>query len=188
MDQATEKMNLKGKPLCLMFQDEARFGRLSDPRACWAPKGYRPTVKSALVRDYKYVFGAVAPKTGHFDYMVAENMKTENMSLFLNQVHKAHRRHFVIMVVDGASTHKSKDLVIPKEMSLILLPPYSPELNPVERVWNILRRDYFANKYFDSLDKAIDEAEYGLTQMKSDKNKLKSLTKWPWISEILNAT
>jgi transposase len=73
-------------------------------------------------------------------------------------------------------------------VAIILLPPYSPELIPIERVWNILRRDYIANKYFDSLDKAIDEAELGMIKIKSDKNKLKSLTKWPWINEILIAT
>jgi hypothetical protein len=86
MGQAGEERNLKKFPICLMFQDEARFGRMSDPRACWAPKGYRPLIKSSLVREYKYIFGAVAPKTGHFDYMVADNMKTDNMSLFLKQV------------------------------------------------------------------------------------------------------
>jgi hypothetical protein len=100
-----------------MFQDEARFGRMSDPRSCRAPKGYRPVVKSALVREYKYIFGAVAPKTGCFVYMVAEDMKTDNMSLFLAQVSKAHRNNFIIMVVDGASTHKYKSLVIPKNVA-----------------------------------------------------------------------
>jgi transposase len=72
-------------------------------------------------------------------------------------------------------------------MALILLPPYSPELNPVERVWNLLRRDHFANRYFATLPEAINEAEEGLNRMKLDRKKMNSLTCWPWITEILNA-
>jgi transposase len=171
-----------------MFQDEARFGRMSDPRACWVPAPLRPVVKTALVREYNYVFGAVCPQTGCIDYMVAENMKTENMSRFLKMVGKKHKNNFIIMVVDGASSHRSKDLSIPSNMALIMLPPYSPELNPVERVWNLLRRDYFANQYFETLHSAIAQAEIGLNRMKKEKTKMKSLTCWPWITEILNAT
>jgi transposase len=83
--------------------------------------------------------------------MIADNMKTENMSLFLGQVSKAHPKEFIIMVVDGASTHKAKALKIPDNVALILLPPYSPELNPEEQVWRRIRRDYVANNYFETL-------------------------------------
>ncbi|MDR2367035.1 MAG: transposase [Deltaproteobacteria bacterium] len=75
--------------------------------------------------------------------MIASDMRTANMSLFLRQVSRAHPNRFVIMVLDGASTHKSKDLVVPSNVSLIILPPYSPELNPTERVWNQLRKKIF---------------------------------------------
>jgi hypothetical protein len=91
MDKAIREINKKNLPLCLMFQDEARFGRMFDPRASWAPKHIRPTVKLALVRQFKYIFGAVCPKTGSCDFMSAENMKTDNMSLFLKQVSRAHK-------------------------------------------------------------------------------------------------
>jgi hypothetical protein len=83
MDEAQQNWNHRDLPLYLTFQDEARFGRMSDPRACWAPAPYRPIVKLALVREYRYIFGSVSPKTGCVDYMIADNMKTENMSLFL---------------------------------------------------------------------------------------------------------
>jgi transposase len=113
--------------------------------------------------------------------MAAENMKTADMSLFLRQVSKAHGNHFIIMVVDGASARKSSNSAMPKNVSIIVLPPYSPELDPVERVWNILRRDYITDKYFDTSGEVIDEAEEGLQRMKSQKEKIKSLTCWPWI-------
>jgi transposase len=120
--------------------------------------------------------------------MIAEDMKTPNMSRFLRQISKAHPNKYIIMVLDGASTHKSKSLVIPSNVALILLPPYSPELNPSERIWNSLRRDYIANRYFPTLEEAMEQVELGLSEMKSDRAALKSLTCWPWIEEILNAT
>jgi hypothetical protein len=120
-------------PLRLMFQDEARFGRISDPRSCWAPAPHRPVVNLALVREFRYEYAAVSPWDGCLDFMTAEKMNTGNMSRFLGQVSEAHKDEFIVMVVDGASSHKSKELEIPKNVLLIRLPPYSPELNPAEQ-------------------------------------------------------
>jgi len=179
--------NTSQLPLRLMFQDEARFGRLSDPRACWAPTPHRPIVNLALVREFRYEYAAVSPWDGCLDYMSAEKMNTESMSLFLDQISRAHNNEFIVMVVDGASSHKSKELRIPENVSLVLLPPYSPELNPAEQIWNVLRRDYFANRVFDSLDAATEQAERGLAQMAANKTSTQSLTNWPWIRAILKA-
>ncbi len=123
-------------PLRLMFQDEARFGRMSDPRSCWAPAPHRPVVNLAMVREFRYEYAAVSPWDGGLDFMTAEKMNTGNMSRFLDQVSKAHPDQFIVMVVDGASSHRSKELEIPKNVSFIRLPPYSPELNPAEQIWN----------------------------------------------------
>ena len=89
------------------------------------------------------------------------------------------------MVLDGASSHKSKELKIPDNVSLIPLPPYSPELNPAEQIWNLLRRDYFANRVFDSLDASTKHAERGLAEMAANKSAVRQLTNWTWISAIL---
>jgi transposase len=172
-------------PLRLMFQDEARFGRMSDPRSCWAPAPHRPVVNLALVREFRYEYAAVSPWDGCLDFMTSEKMNTENMSCFLSQVSKAHEDEFIVMVADGASSHKSKELIIPKNVALIKLPPYSPELNPAEQIWNILRHHYFANRVFDDLDAAITQAEFGLTEMAANKLATRQLTNWPWISAIL---
>lgn len=169
-----------------MFQDEARFGRMSDPRACWAPAPFRPLVNLALVREFRYEYAAVSPWDGCLDYMTAEKMNTENMSRFLDQISEAHKDEFIVMVLDGASSHKSKELKIPKNVSFIRLPPYSPELNPAEQIWNVLRKNYFANRVFDSLAAAIEQSESGLAAMAANKSALRQLTNWPWISAILN--
>ena len=114
-------------------------------------------------------------------------MNTESMNRFLHQVRNDHPDDFLIMTLDGASSHKAKGLNIPEKMRLMHLPPYSPELNPAERLWNILRRDYFANRVFDSLKSAIDQAETGLAKMAANLSAIRSLTNWPWISDTLKA-
>lgn len=179
--------NQDNLPVRLLFQDEARFGRMSDPRACWAPAPHRPVVNLALVREFKYEYAAVSPWDGDLDHMTSEKMNTKSMSCFLKQVSEVHHGEFNVMIVDGASSHKSKELEVPQNVSLVFLPPYSPELNPAEQVWNILRKDYFANRVFDSLDAAIGQSERGLTTMAQNKESVKSLTNWHWISDILKA-
>ncbi|MDD3250182.1 MAG: IS630 family transposase [Smithellaceae bacterium] len=177
--------NVLRLPVRLMFQDEARFGRMSDPRSCWAPAPHRPIVPLALVREFRYQYAAISPSDGCLDYMTTEKMNTNSRSCFLEQVSKAHNHAFIVMVLDGASSHKSKDLKIPKNVSFIRLPPYSPELNPAEQIWNILRRDYFANRVFETLDAAIEQANLGLSEMAAKKPSIRQLTNWSWISAIL---
>jgi len=172
-------------PMRLMFQDEARFGRMSDPRSCWAPAPHRPVVNLALVREFRYEYAAVSPWDGCLDYMTVEKMNTDSMTRFLAQISTAHHDEFIVMVLDGASSHKSKELKIPDNVSLIPLPPYSPELNPAEQIWNLLRRDYFANRVFDSLDAATNQAERGLAEIAANKSAVRQLTNWTWISAIL---
>jgi hypothetical protein len=109
-----------------MFQDEARFGRMVRIRRCWAPKPQRPVVSNGYERQFLYVYGAVSPMQGQFDWMITRQMNTTNMSEFLAQVSAAHPRDFIVMVVDGASSHVAKDLVVPKNMRLLRLPPYAP--------------------------------------------------------------
>lgn len=168
-----------------MFQDGARFGRMSDPRSCWAPAPHRPVVNLALIRELRYEYAAVSPWDGCLDFMTTEKMNTENMTRFLAQVSEAHKREFIVMVVDGASSHKCKDLVIPEDVSLVRLPPNSPELNPAEQIWNVLRRNYFAKLVFDSLDAATAQAEFRLAEKAASKSAVRQLTNWPWISAIL---
>ncbi|MDR1314116.1 MAG: IS630 family transposase [Deltaproteobacteria bacterium] len=174
------------KQILIFFQDEARFGRMSDPVSCWAPAPARPVVNVALVRQYQYVFGAVCPQTGDFEFLKASDMKTDNMSLFLSKVSENHLDAEIIMVVDGASTHKSKSLVIPKNVHILVLPPYSPELNPVEVLWNVARRNCFANQYYDTLDEAMINLTVYMKKLKRNPDKLIRLTFWPWISRIID--
>ena len=171
-------MNL---PVRVMFQDEARFGRLSDPRRCWAPAPLRPKVGLALIREYTYAYAAVTPEDGALDWMLAPKMDTINMEAFLNHVSQEHPEDFVLMVVDGAPSHRSHQLCVPENMALVRLPPYSPELNPVEHLWEEIREKEFGNQVFDSLGAAIAQAARGLKRLQNSPAALRSLTGWYWI-------
>ena len=114
------------RPIRLMFQDEARFGRINDPRRCWAPKGCRPEVGMQIVREYTYAFGAASPHDGVLDTLVLPVVTAETMSIFLAEVARRHPEEFILMFLDGAGWHRANNLVIPENMKLETLPPYSP--------------------------------------------------------------
>jgi transposase len=115
-------------------------------------------------------------------------MNTERMNEFLLQVSQAHPDEFMVMVLDGASSHKSLDLHVPENLRFIRLPGYSPELNPQEHVWDELREKEFPNRVYDSLEGVINQLQEGLPRLAANKKVLRSLTAWPWIvSLILNA-
>lgn len=177
----TAALNTKGLPLRVVFQDEARFGRLSDPRRCWAPAPIRPLVKVALVREYTYAYAAVTPKDGDLVWMLTAKMDTPSMNAFVEHVCRRYPDEYVLMVLDGASSHRSQDLQLPENMALVRLPAYSPELNPAERLWEELREKEFANRVFESLGAAIAQAARGLQRLQSHPEYLQSLTGWNWI-------
>jgi hypothetical protein len=180
---------VKGRRLRLMFQDEARFGRMVRIRRCWARTKVRPVVCNGYERQFVYVYGAVSPWTGDVDWKITRQMNTEQMSAFLAQVSTAHAEDFITMVVDGASSHVCKDLVVPENIRLLRLPPYSPELNPQEHLWDELREKEFPNRVFSDLDGVIRQLEKGLPRLASQKETVRNITGWPWIISLnLNAT
>ena len=121
---------VRDRPVRLMFQDEARFGRMVRPKRCWAPAPLRPVMSNGYEREFVYVYGAVSPLAGELDWQVGREMNTLRMGEFLAQVSQAHPGDFIVMVLDGASSHQAKDLPIPENIRLLPLPPYAPELNP----------------------------------------------------------
>ena len=146
----------QGLPVRVMFQDEARFGPITDPRRCWAPAGVRPEVSAPVVREYEYAFAAVSPHDGSWDTLVLPSVNTEAMNVFLAEVSQRQAKEFILMGLDGAGWHRAKRLQVPTNMRLIPLPPWSPQLNPVEHLWDEVREKWFANRVFDSLS-AVEE-------------------------------
>lgn len=171
-----------------MFQDEARFGRISDPRRCWAPVGVRPEVRAQVVREYEYAFAAVSPHDGTLDSLVLPAVHAEAMSVFLAEVSQRHPGEWIFMVLDGAGWHKAKRLQVPAMMRLVFLPPWSPQLNPVEHLWDEVREKWFANRVFDSLSAVEEQLLTALKTLEEDAARVASFTGFQWIRNIpLNA-
>src|SRR5208337_538402 len=170
-----------GVRLRLMLQDEGRFGRISMPRRCWAPRGVRPEVPSQIVREYTYAYAAVSPHDGTLDSLILPQVNEQAMSIFLREVSNRHPDEFILMVMDGAGWHKAKALSVPANMALIFLPPYSPELNPVEHIWDHIREDGFRNKAFNSIEAVEDQLMQSLEALEKDPALVASMTGFPWI-------
>ena len=130
----------------------------------------------------------IGPHDGKLDWMLADKMNTANMSKFLKQVRRRHPDDFIIMILDGASSHRAKDLVVPPHMHLEALPPYAPELNPQEHIWDELREKEFPNRVFESMEGVITQLKSGLKKLCKQSAVIKSITLWPWIKRLnLNA-
>ena len=172
-----------------MFQDEARFGRINEPRRCWAPRGLRPDSPYQVVREYTFAYAAVCPHDGVMDSLILPVVNAEAMQLFLDEVSSRHCDEYILMVLDGAGWHISKDVRLPSNMRLVFLPAYSPQLNPAEHVWDEIKEKWFVNKAFQSLDAVENLLVDALCALENDRNRVLGLAGFDWIvSIILNAT
>jgi putative transposase len=162
-----------------MFQDEAGFGRINKPRYCWCPKGIRPNVPCHHIREYRYAYGAVEPLTGEPFFLVLPYCNTICMNIFLQELSKQYPDDFIVLVADKASWHISKSLIIPENIEIIHLPPYTPEMNPIEQIWAWLRLHGFRNEIFSTLNKIVDRLCEVIRSLSIST--VKSITHRSWI-------
>jgi len=170
-----------------MFQDEARFGRITTRSDCWAPEGVRPVVPQQAIREYTYAYAAVAPETGEVDSLILPDMTSLTLSVFLKELAARHLSKFILLVLDGAPCHHSKkeELVIPKNIRLLFLPPYSPELNPTENLWDEMREKHFSNHVFKDMNAVRKRMVEALLALEGDKTRVHSIAGFPWILAAL---
>jgi transposase len=173
------------RPVLIMAQDEGCFGRISQVKRGFAPPGMRPHVPAQLVREYVYAYAAVAPALGKMVSLILPETSTAMMKLFLEQVSQTFPKHFIVMQVDQAGWHRSHELVIPSNIRLIEQPAHSPEVNPVEHIWDELREKYFHNHIFPSLDALIDVLCEGLIDLADATERLRSFTSFPHLNVAL---
>ena len=157
-----------------MFQGEAGFGRINKPKYYWCGKGTRPSVPCYHIREYRYAYGAVEPKTGDSFFLVMPYCNTDCMNIFLKELSKTFPEDKILLVCDGAAWHKSTSLVIPENIDLIFIPPYTPEMNPIEQVWKEIRKIGFKNEVFHSLEKVVDRLCSTICSLSNDL--IKSIT------------
>ena len=123
------------------------------------------------------------------DSLILPYVNTENMSIFLSEVSRRHPNDFIVMFVDQASWHKSGVLKIPENMKMCDILAYSPELNPVEHVWEEIREKWFPNYSSKKLHQVEDQLETALKTLERDNNKIQKMTGFEWINSVKsNAT
>ena len=171
----------RGRRLRIMFADEARFGRINRPRPRRAPTGIRPEVASQLIREYIYLYGAVSPKDGTCIYLIMPTSNTACFQAFLNVLARKFARQDILLVLDGAPNHRCGDLALPDNIALLFLPPYSPELNPKENLWDEIREKIFKNYALKSIDAVRAKLKQAILYVERNPKTVKSITSFPYV-------
>ena len=146
-----EEAILKHPKAEIFFSDESRFGTHSKIGYGWYKKGSRSPVSVKLGYKNFYLYGAANPSSGENFQLILPNANTECMSVFLKEFSIAINGKKVILVIDGAGWHKAKCLDVPANITLVFLPPYSPELNPIERLWLYIKQHILKNRIYKSI-------------------------------------
>ncbi len=131
--------------------DESRFGRLSIQRRCLTMRGVKPLVPYQHRFANFYLFGAYAPSNGDHLTLELPRCNADWFQEWLNQFSIYRPEEFKIVVLDNGAFHKAQHLVIPRNIRLLFLPPYTPELNPAEQIWHWIK-DRLGNQIFKTLD------------------------------------
>lgn len=131
--------------------------------------------------QWAYIFGAVCPARAATAALVLPFASTEAMNLHLAEIARAvtDGAH-AVLVLDGAGWHGSGSLKVPDNISLLTLPPYAPELNPVENVWNYLRSNKLAITVFDAYDDIVDKCCEAWNFFAKDLASVTSVTSRSW--------
>jgi transposase len=175
-----------GKALRFFVSDEARVGQKGTVTRVWARTGTRPRMVKQCEYDWVYLWAAADPMTGDSIAMLTPTVNTELMQLFIDGLAghiKADEQ--AILVLDNAGWHRANDLNWPANVTPLFLPPYSPELNSAENLWQWLRSHHLSNQVFEdypAMIQRVDAAWQSLTP-----SRIQSLTRCPWIEHAVHA-
>lgn len=151
-----------GRRIRVYFEDESRFGQQGTTTRVWARRGSRPTAVRQTEYEYLWVLGAVCPETGQAEGLLSPRLNTAVINVFLEQFsRRLAPDEQAVLVWDGAGFHTSRALRVPENITVLKLPAYSPELNPVENLWHYLKSHYWSNRAYadyDHLEQAAIDA------------------------------
>lgn len=172
----------RGKPLEVWWQDEARIGQQGTLTRVWAERGSRPAAPRDCRYAWAYLFGAVCPARGVGAGLVLPAANARTMNLHLGEIsgRVAPGAHAVV-VMDGAGWHQTGgELRVPVNITPLRLPPYAPELNPVETVWAFLRSNKLSNRVFDSYDAILDACADAWNWLAAQPERITTIASRPW--------
>ena len=169
----------------LWFMDEARVGQKGGVTHVWYQKGARPRGVRQQGFASAHLFGAVCPERGEGVALVLPEVSTAAMDVFLAELARAvPAGTHAALVLDGAGWHVSEGLTVPANLTLIHPPPYSPELNPVERLWLYLRERYLSHRLLEDYGAVVDACCHAWTALAQEPGRIQSLTSYPWLPHL----
>jgi hypothetical protein len=175
-------VSASGKPIELWFQDEARVGQKGTLAYLWAPRGSRPAAVRDNRHDSAYLFGAVCPARAVGAAIIMPVVNSEAMAEHLQEISMqvscdAH----AILLCDSAGWHqKGKRLSIPENITLLPLPAYSPELNPMENIWAYLRANKLSMRIWNSYEAILAACKEAWDFLIRDPDRIRSISHRDW--------
>lgn len=170
----------------IWFQDEARVGQKGTHGYIWAPIGSRPLMVRDNRHDSAYIFGAICPARGVGAAVITPAANTEMMNQHLAEIStQVAVGAIAALTCDGAGWHQQGGaLVVPHNIVLLHLPPYSPELNPMENVWDYLRQNKLCALVWDSYDDIVDACKTAWNWLIADPARITAIgtRKWACVS------
>lgn len=168
------------KDVEIWFQDETRIGQQGSLTRVWHHRGERPRLVKQQQFNSAYIFGAVCPSTGNYSGLVLPRVNKEAMALHMKAISEqvSEGKHAVV-VMDGALWHQPS--LNQDNVTLLKLPPYSPELNPIEQVWQFIKQHWLSNRCYVSYEAIVDASCYAWNKLCEQTEKLKTLTYRNWI-------
>jgi len=173
-------------PKKLFFEDESRFGLMTQVGRRWARSGKRPEMLYRQTRDYLALYSSVCPETGEMSSLISPFMNTYAMNVHLKILSEEYPDSCNVLILDGAGWHRSNELVVPDNIKLIFLPPYSPQLNPLERIWNYIKGHFTRGAYFEDLDEIEDRVVQGAKFLHDNPEIVMSVAHTSYAERIFN--
>lgn len=176
-----------GKRIRVFFEDESRFGQQGTITHVWAKKGSRPTAIRQTEFQYLWVLGAVCPETGKSDGLISPCLNTGVVNIFLDQFSReiAPDEH-AVLIWDRAGFHTSSKLNVPANVSIVELPPYAPELNPMENLWHYLKSHDWSNSFHKDYEALEEAAVKGWQRVVLNESLMKSVCAAPYLERAIS--
>ena len=169
-----------------MAFDEARFGLISWHKKRYCPRGFRPPCIVRRAYKWTYLYATVDPTTGESFCLYLPGMDGACFETFLEHLGEAYADHHLVVVLDNAPSHLCESITRPENVSLLRLPSYSPELNPVERWFQEFRRA-LADTIFETVELLQEALTKTLEPYWEEPGRLRRLTGFSWWVEAIGA-
>lgn len=162
----------------LYCQDESRFGLITKQKRVLTLRGVKPVGKYKHSYKYIWLWGSFSPITGEAHYMISDGVSKNAFIAYLKDLSLYNPRELKILIIDNAAFHSTKNVELPENIILVPIPPYCPELNPAEKMWQ-----WFKSKIAMEIHESLDNLEDRLIDAIKNTNnqKVKSITSYQYL-------